>query len=86
MIRRTLVPAWAGLTEILHFRRLIEQAIARTAGQRRAERDVAAIRRAVAGDGERAAELAAQHFSRTEDMLRELHAYPPSIRRDARCR
>lgn len=47
MIRRTLVPAWADLSEILDFRRLIEQLIARTAAQRRDERDIAAIRRAV---------------------------------------
>lgn len=47
MIRRTLVPAWAELTEILDFRRLIEQLIARTAAQRRDDRDIAAIRRAV---------------------------------------
>ena len=31
MIRRTLVPAWEELTEILDFRQLIEQLIARTA-------------------------------------------------------
>lgn len=47
MIRRTLVPAWADISEILDFRRLIEQLIARTAAQRRDERDIAAIRRAV---------------------------------------
>src|SRR5499425_222703 len=47
MIRRTLVPAWADLSEILDFRRLIEQLVARTAAQRRDERDIAAIRRAV---------------------------------------
>ena len=47
MIRRTLAPAWADLSEILDFRRLIEQLIARTAAQRRDERDIAAIRRAV---------------------------------------
>jgi DNA-binding FadR family transcriptional regulator len=47
MIRRTLVPAWAELTEVLDFRRLIEQAIARAAAQRRDDTDVAAIRAAV---------------------------------------
>jgi len=47
MIRRTLVPAWADLSEILDFRRLIEQLVARTAAQRRDERDIAAIRGAV---------------------------------------
>jgi GntR family transcriptional repressor for pyruvate dehydrogenase complex len=47
MIRRTLVPAWDELTEILDFRRLIEQLIARTAAQRRDARDIAAIRQAV---------------------------------------
>jgi GntR family transcriptional regulator, transcriptional repressor for pyruvate dehydrogenase complex len=146
MIRRTLVPAWAELTEVLDFRRLIEQLIARTAAQRRDEADVAAIRAAVDaydraadrdasrladaalhqaiamashnarlaglsasirrevslgfdaepytpqvrqralhqhpalaqavidGHSDRAAELAAQHFSLTEGMLTELHA------------
>jgi GntR family transcriptional repressor for pyruvate dehydrogenase complex len=47
MIRRTLVPAWADLSEILDFRRLVEQLIARTAAQRRDSRDIAAIRQAV---------------------------------------
>lgn len=146
MIARTLVPAWAGLTELLDFRRLVEQLIARTAAERREDRDVAQIRRAVqdytdaedrdasrladhalhqaiarathnvrlvelsaqirrevslgfeaepytpqvrrralhqhpslasaviAGDSATAARLAAEHFSLTEDMLRELHA------------
>jgi DNA-binding FadR family transcriptional regulator len=146
MIRRTLVPAWDELSEVLDFRRLLEQLIARTAAQRRDDSDIAAIRRAVedyaqatdrdasrladhalhqaiarathnsrlvdlsararrevslgfdaepytpevrhralrqhptladaviAGDPARAAELAASHFSLTEDMLTELHA------------
>lgn len=146
MIARTLVPAWAGLTELLDFRRLVEQLIARTAAERREDRDVAQIRRAVQdytdaedrdasrladhalhqaiarathnvrlvelsaqirrevslgfeaepytpevrrralhqhpslasavidGDSATAARLAAEHFSLTEDMLRELHA------------
>jgi GntR family transcriptional regulator, transcriptional repressor for pyruvate dehydrogenase complex len=146
MIRRTLVPAWDQLTEILDFRRLIEPAIARAAAQRRDDQDIAAIRLAVeeyaqaadrdasrmadhalhqaiarathnarlvdlsasvrrevslgfdaepytpqvrnrairqhptlaeaviGGNAERAADLAAEHFSLTEDMLRELHA------------
>jgi DNA-binding FadR family transcriptional regulator len=47
MIRRTLEPAWAELTEILDFRSLVEQLIARTAAQRRDDTDIAAIRRAV---------------------------------------
>jgi GntR family transcriptional regulator, transcriptional repressor for pyruvate dehydrogenase complex len=146
MIRRTLEPAWAELTEILDFRSLIEQTIARTAAQRRDDQDVAVIRAAVhgyvqaadreasrladyavhqaiakathnarlvalsasirrevslgfdaepyspqvrdravhqhpaladavvAGDADRAAALAAEHFSLTEEMLTELHA------------
>ena len=146
MIRRTLVPAWQELTELLEFRQLIEQMIARTAAGQRDDQDVLAIRRAVesyakaadrdasrmadhalhqaiaaathnrylvelsarirrevslgfdaepytpevrhravrqhpelaeaviAGDPERAAQLAAGHFSLTETMLRELHA------------
>jgi GntR family transcriptional regulator, transcriptional repressor for pyruvate dehydrogenase complex len=47
MIRRTLVPAWKELNEILDFRGLVEQLIARTAAQRRDEHDMAAIREAV---------------------------------------
>jgi GntR family transcriptional repressor for pyruvate dehydrogenase complex len=47
MIRRTLLPAWKELSEILDFRRLIEQLIARTAAERRDEGDIAAIRGAV---------------------------------------
>jgi GntR family transcriptional regulator, transcriptional repressor for pyruvate dehydrogenase complex len=47
MIARTLVPAWAGLTEILDFRGLIEQMIARAAAERRDARDIANIRKAV---------------------------------------
>jgi GntR family transcriptional regulator, transcriptional repressor for pyruvate dehydrogenase complex len=146
MIARTLVPAWADLTELLDFRRLVEQLIARTAAQRRDDRDILQIRDAVggytaatdrdsssladhalhqaiaqathnarlvdlsaqirrevslgfdaepytpdvrrralhqhpslaeaviAGDSAQAAQLAAEHFSLTEDMLRELHA------------
>jgi GntR family transcriptional repressor for pyruvate dehydrogenase complex len=62
MIRRTLVPAWEELTEILDFRRLIEQLIARTAAQRRDERDVAAIRRAV-DDYARAADREASRLA-----------------------
>ena len=44
MIRRTLVPAWAQLTELLDFRQLVEQLIARTAAVRREENDIHAIR------------------------------------------
>ena len=47
MIKRTLDPAWDQLTELLDYRRLIEQLIARTAAERRSDADVAAIRRAV---------------------------------------
>jgi DNA-binding FadR family transcriptional regulator len=146
MIRRTLLPAWEELTELLDFRTLAEQTIARTAAIRRDDKDIAAIRAAVTnyahagdrdasrladqalhraiahaahnsrlaelsarirrevsfgfdaepytpevrrralhqhpalaeavvgGDPERAASLAAGHFSLTEDMLKELHA------------
>jgi DNA-binding FadR family transcriptional regulator len=146
MIARTLVPAWADLTELLDFRLLVEQLIASTAAARRDEHDIGQIRIAVqgytdaadrdsssladhalhqaiarathnarlvelsaqirrevsfgfdaepytplvrkralhqhpslaeaviAGDRPTAAHLAAEHFSLTEDMLRELHA------------
>src|SRR6266581_945363 len=47
MIRRTLVPAWQDLNELLEFRQLIEKLIARTAAERRDDQDVAAIRKAV---------------------------------------
>jgi GntR family transcriptional repressor for pyruvate dehydrogenase complex len=47
MIRRTLIPAWQDLTELLEFRQLIEQLIARTAAGRRDDQDVTAIRQAV---------------------------------------
>jgi GntR family transcriptional regulator, transcriptional repressor for pyruvate dehydrogenase complex len=49
MIARTLVPAWSDLTDLLDFRLLVEQLIARTAAGRRDDRDIAAIRAAVAG-------------------------------------
>jgi GntR family transcriptional regulator, transcriptional repressor for pyruvate dehydrogenase complex len=146
MIARTLVPAWSDLTELLDFRRLVEQLIARTAAERRADHDIARIRAAVAdyasaadrdkssladyalhqaiamathnvrlvelsararrdisfgfdaepytpqvrhraldqhpalaaaviaGEPDAAAHIAAEHFSLTEEMLRELHA------------
>ena len=146
MIARTLVPAWTDLTELLDFRLLVEQLIARTAADRRDDRDITAIRAAVqaynaartamprgsptmrlhraialathnarlvelsaqtrrevslgfnaepyspqvrnralhqhpslaeaiiSGDADRAAQLAAEHFALTEEMLRELHA------------
>ena len=147
MIRRTLEPAWAELTEILDFRSLVEQLIARTAAQRRddrrhrrdpprgrrlrpggrpggvpagrpraapgdraghaqrapgrPQRAGSAARSAsastpsrtsprsgtgrcdqhpelaeavIAGDQDRRGQLAAEHFSLTEDMLTELHA------------
>jgi GntR family transcriptional regulator, transcriptional repressor for pyruvate dehydrogenase complex len=146
MIRRTLLPAWDELTEVLDFRTVIEQQIARVAAERRDDSDIKVIREAVAsyeraqnreesrladvslhqavvqaahnsrltelsarirrevsfgfdaepyspavrrralhqhpemaeaiiaGDPDAAAQVAAQHFSLTEDMLRELHA------------
>jgi GntR family transcriptional regulator, transcriptional repressor for pyruvate dehydrogenase complex len=49
MIARTLGPAWAELTEILDFRTLVEQLIARTAAERRDARDIELIRKAVRG-------------------------------------
>jgi DNA-binding FadR family transcriptional regulator len=55
MIARTLMPAWAGLTDLLDFRSLVEQLIARTAAERRDEHDVALIQAAV-GDYARAAD------------------------------
>lgn len=48
MIRRTLLPAWEDLCELLDFRLLVEQAIARAAADRRDEDDIAAIREAAA--------------------------------------
>jgi GntR family transcriptional regulator, transcriptional repressor for pyruvate dehydrogenase complex len=48
MIARTLMPAWADLTDLLDFRAIVEQLIARTAADRRDDRDVALIRAAVA--------------------------------------
>ena len=47
MIRRTLLPAWEELSEILDFRQLIEQQIARTAAERRDDHDIEVIRAAV---------------------------------------
>ena len=47
MIKRTLGPAWDELTELLDYRRLIEQQIARTAAERRSAEDIETIRRAV---------------------------------------
>jgi GntR family transcriptional regulator, transcriptional repressor for pyruvate dehydrogenase complex len=47
MIRRTLLPAWDELNEVLDLRQLIEQQIARAAAERRDEHDIVAIRRAV---------------------------------------
>lgn len=48
MIRRTLLPAWDDLTELLDFRLLIEQAVARAAADRRDDEDIAGIREAAA--------------------------------------
>ena len=47
MIKRTLDPAWDELTELLDYRRLVEQLIARTAAERRSAADIGTIRRAV---------------------------------------
>src|ERR1700753_2328424 len=47
MIKRTLVPAWDQLTELLDYRRLIEQQVARTAAERRSAGDIETIRHAV---------------------------------------
>src|SRR5260370_16407571 len=47
MIKRTLDPAWDQLTELLDYRRLIEQQIARTAAERRSDADIDTIRQAV---------------------------------------
>lgn len=47
MIKRTLDPAWEELTEVLDYRRLVEQLIARTAAQRRDDHDITVIARAV---------------------------------------
>lgn len=47
MIRRTLLPAWEELSEVLDFRRQIEQQIARTAAERRNDSDIKTIREAV---------------------------------------
>src|ERR1700730_11018522 len=51
MIKRTLGPAWDELTELLDYRRLIEQQIARTAAERRSADDIETIRRAVHENG-----------------------------------
>lgn len=48
MIRRTLLPAWDELTELLDFRLLIERTVARAAAERRDEADIKAIREAAA--------------------------------------
>jgi len=48
MIARTLVPAWTKLTELLDFRRLVEQLIAQTAAERRDDHDITRIQAAVA--------------------------------------
>src|SRR5947209_5937734 len=50
MIKRTLDPAWEELTELLDYRRLVEQQIARTAAERRSAADIEIIRRAVGED------------------------------------
>lgn len=64
MIARTLMPAWAGLTEMLDFRSLVEQLIARTAAERRDAHDIELIRAAVqqySGAADRAASRRADH-------------------------
>jgi DNA-binding FadR family transcriptional regulator len=62
MIRRTLLPAWAELGELLDFRRLTEQLIARTAAERRDDQDIAAIRGAV-GQYAAASDREASHLA-----------------------
>jgi GntR family transcriptional regulator, transcriptional repressor for pyruvate dehydrogenase complex len=62
MIRRTLVPLWEELSELLDFRRLVEQMIARAAARRRDEQDIEAIRRAV-GEYARAADRDASRLA-----------------------
>ncbi len=82
-IRRTLLPQWARLEQLLDFRSLVEQQIARVAAQRRTEADSDRIRaalRAYADAGEdressRAADLAVHEAIATathNEHLREL--------------
>ena len=47
MIKRTLDPAWEQLAEVLDYRRLVEQLIARTAAERRDDHDISVITGAV---------------------------------------
>jgi GntR family transcriptional regulator, transcriptional repressor for pyruvate dehydrogenase complex len=47
MIKRTLDPAWEQLAEVLDYRRLVEQLIARTAAERRDDHDISMITSAV---------------------------------------
>ena len=47
MIKRTLDPEWEQLAEVLDYRRLVEQLIARTAAERRDARDIGVITSAV---------------------------------------
>jgi GntR family transcriptional regulator, transcriptional repressor for pyruvate dehydrogenase complex len=47
MIRRALLPVWDALGEVLDFRQLVEQQIARTAAERRDNHDINAIRKAI---------------------------------------
>jgi GntR family transcriptional regulator, transcriptional repressor for pyruvate dehydrogenase complex len=62
MIKRTLDPAWEELTQLLDYRRLVEQLIARTAAERRDDHDITVITRAVQdyahADGRDASRLA----------------------------
>lgn len=89
MIRRTLLPAWAELTGLLDFRQLIEQLIARTAAVRRDDRDIAAIREAVAGyadatgrDASRLADQALHHAIAQAAHNPRLAELSASIRRE----
>ncbi len=64
MIRRTLLPAWDELSELLDFRLLIERAVARAAAERRDDADIKAIREAAAAydrAGDRDASRLADH-------------------------
>jgi GntR family transcriptional regulator, transcriptional repressor for pyruvate dehydrogenase complex len=89
MIRRTLVPAWAELTDVLDFRRLIERAIARAAAERRDEADIAAIRAAVDAydkaadrDSSRLADAALHQAIATATHNSRLAGLSASIRRE----
>src|SRR5207237_1294530 len=77
MIRRTLLPEWHNMEDLLEFRQMIEPLIARTAARRmtraRAVKDHTALAAAVIdGRATAAARIAARHFELTEAVLRDL--------------